>query len=224
MPQRMARKRIHCQQRRIKRQHQCANADSKTRPIPVRPPAGVPHVNRQQHQKQQREVQKIPVQVLKQQQTRFTFVGQAAFETAETVGFSHGTANRIHKEGAVIRLAVIVAGDAEPARSPQNQKRGRNPCQRLWNQSGQQWRIKRGQQIAVFFQYTGLRTNHIQSVVQRSGRRVDDETPQSQPSGQGPGPPCVSPRCRRKPLVMSRTDRVNRLCRGHTRYHKGETN
>src|SRR3990172_6450888 len=104
----MTRKRIHAEQRDVERQNQRADAD----PKPVRPHAAVNHVGRENYQKDERQIQEIPMQVLEQEQSSLASVGVAS-------GLAHRAGRWIQKVSPVVSFAVIVTGHAEPTGGPQ---------------------------------------------------------------------------------------------------------
>lgn len=86
--------------------------------VPVgRPPEGLQSVPRQQDQENQGDVHEITVQVLQDER-------QAIFTPVRFSGFADRTGRGIGPEGPVIRLAVVITGEAEKSWKGENQKAG----------------------------------------------------------------------------------------------------
>src|SRR5262245_6892624 len=143
----MTRKRVQRQQSHIRTQDQGRHAYAKRSSASRSwPKARMQHVNRQNDEEYQSQVQKISVQVLEQEQPRFAKIVVAP-------RFADGAGGRIEKEGPVISLAVVITRDAEAARCPKNEKRRREPGRqpRDDDQRRKEW----GEEIRMFGQLSG---------------------------------------------------------------------
>src|SRR5687767_6469181 len=105
------------EQNRIDRQHDRARGDPELSPGPERFPDVVPE--KEKHQ--QRYVQKIAMKVLEDERE-----GRLA-AIVSTPPLRDRASGRMQREGSVVRLAVVVAGETESTRCPENQDRRREP-------------------------------------------------------------------------------------------------
>ena len=124
MPQRVAAKSIHRQEKCVQRQHNCPDADAEMfRAGQVGEPHPQPRVIRQQDDKEEREVKKVAVHILDDERER-------AFAEKRFASLADGTVDRVRPKCLVIRAAIIIAGETETGRRPQNQKcrRERQPA------------------------------------------------------------------------------------------------
>ena len=112
----MAAQGVTTEQRDIREQDQSADADAE---VAVEP-AGLPDVMREQHKKNQREIQKIAVDILQDQR-------KGAFAPIGLARFAYGAGRRIGPERFVVGAAVVVAGDAKTAGGPEDQHGGGDP-------------------------------------------------------------------------------------------------
>jgi len=113
MPERVTTKSITRKQDEIDCQHDGADANSK----PVRKPQRFPDIVRQNQQKEEREVEKVAMNVLHDQWER----------TLAPIAFSrlaHCACWRIRPKCLVIGAAIIIAGQPKSTRRPKNQQRG----------------------------------------------------------------------------------------------------
>src|SRR4029079_1103794 len=72
----------------------------------------------QEDDEEQREIEEIAMDVLENER-------KGALTPVRLPRLSHGTRRRILPERLVVGAAIVVAGEAEPARGPENQQRGR---------------------------------------------------------------------------------------------------
>src|SRR5262249_11677611 len=110
------------------------------------------------------EVEEVTVQILdEQRELRFAPVGLARL--------AYGARRWIGPEGFVICAAIVIAGESESARSPQNEHRrgeGNESRPPAWSAGHEQRRIHR-RQIA-------RARKRIVRVLERGPGRVDDES------------------------------------------------
>ena len=115
----MASERVAAQEDEIHGEHDRAEADAEGPPSgAVGEPHRLPHVVRQHDQEEEREIQEIAVDVLENQRER---VLAEVFlpRLADAAG------RRVRPERLVVGAAVVVAGETEAARRPENQERCR---------------------------------------------------------------------------------------------------
>src|ERR1700694_2751806 len=105
------------EQRGVHREDQRADGNTERSSRPERSPDVVP----EKKENQQREVQQVAMQILENQWECCL----AAILSAPS--FSDGAAGRMERKGAVVRLAVVVAGQTKSARRPEDQDRRREP-------------------------------------------------------------------------------------------------
>ncbi len=108
----MAAQRVAAQQHHVDQQHQRPHADAEF----AVEPQGLPHVVRQEHQKQERDVEEVAMDVLNDQR-------EVALAQILLARLAHGAVGRVGPEGFVVGAAIVVAGDAEAAREYQDDHR-----------------------------------------------------------------------------------------------------
>src|SRR5262249_19527654 len=99
-------------QHQIRQQNERANTHSK----PAIKPERVPHVARQNDQKDQGKIKKIAVDILQDQR-------KGALAQVLLPWLAHCTGRGVGPECLVVRAAIIVTGHAKPARRPKNEYR-----------------------------------------------------------------------------------------------------
>ena len=110
MPQRMAAERVAAEQHHVHQQHQRADADAEA----VVEPQRLPHVVRQKHHEQQREIQEVAMDVLQDQR-------EVALAPVVLARLADGAVGRIGPEGFVVGAAIVIAGEAEAAGKRQDE-------------------------------------------------------------------------------------------------------
>jgi len=116
MAQGMTAQGVTAEQGDIREQDESAYADAK---VAVEP-AGLPDVVREKQQEDEREIQKIAVDVLEDQRKRsFAPIGFARL--------AHGAGRWVGPKCFVVGAAIVVAGDAETAGRPEDEHRGGDP-------------------------------------------------------------------------------------------------
>src|SRR6267154_6014421 len=130
MSQGMARQRIDREQNNIDQQHERAQAHSEF-PIKVERQK---NVLPQENQKQNREIQKISMDVLQNER-------KSGFALVVPLPFAHRTSRRILKERPIVCFSVVIAGRAKTQRPAQNQQRWRQlpPAMVLVNERRIKW-------------------------------------------------------------------------------------
>src|ERR1700693_1330609 len=93
----MASEGVGAQQHEVCQQHESANADAKAAVEPER----IPHVPRQNYEKHQGQIKKIPMDVLQDQRKR-------SFAEICLPWLANGAGRRIRPKSPVIRAAVVV--------------------------------------------------------------------------------------------------------------------
>ena len=118
VPERMAAERVAAEEHGVHGEHQRADADPE-RHLPGRigEPHRLPDVVGQDEQKQDRQIQKVAVDVLEDERERLL----AEILLAR---LADGARRRIGPERLVVGAAIVVAGEAETAGRPENQERG----------------------------------------------------------------------------------------------------
>src|SRR5947209_6872921 len=86
-------------------------------------PKGLPNIERENGDKNQRQIKKIAVHILHDQR-------EGIFDKVIMARFSDRAGERVGPESLVVRAAIVVAGKTKPARDPKDQK-GRGPEQPL---------------------------------------------------------------------------------------------
>src|SRR2546430_11807031 len=109
MPQRMTTKSVTAEQDDVNREHDCADADAES----IIKPEPFPNVVTQNQNENEREIQKIAVHVLHDERER----ALAEIRFARLTDSARG---RVRPECFVIRAAIVITGQAESARRPQN--------------------------------------------------------------------------------------------------------
>src|SRR5262249_36458079 len=117
--ERVARERVQGQEEGIAGQDERSDAD----PEPAGPAAGMDHVDRQDDQEDERQVEEVAMEVLDREPPRFALVRRPAPQPAERPGLAHAATDRVEEEGPVIGLAVVVARDPEAPGRPEDQGR-----------------------------------------------------------------------------------------------------
>src|SRR5579864_98427 len=116
MAKRMASQGVGGQQREVRQQDERADADAK----PAVEPERIPHVPPQNCEKNQRQIKKIPVDVLQDQWKR-------SLSEVFLPRLAHGAGRWIRPKSLVIGPAVVVARHSKAARRPQNEHGSCNP-------------------------------------------------------------------------------------------------
>src|ERR1700686_480888 len=112
----MASEGVGAQQHEVCQQPGSADADAKAAVEPER----IPHVPRQNYEKHQGQIKKIPMAVLQNQRKR-------SFAEICLARLAHGAGRGIRPESLVVRPAIVVARPSEAARRPEYEHRPRNP-------------------------------------------------------------------------------------------------
>src|SRR5262245_21879167 len=173
------------QQGYVRREHKSGDteAESAAGAVGCWPDAGIDDVGRQQDEKDEREVEKIAMQILEQKQVRLAAIVVATRLT-------DGAGGWIEKEGAIVGLAIVVAGHTKAAGSREDQKRGRNPLRQPGDDDER--REERREQVRVLRQLVSADAEVIVGVVDCTKCGVDAEGAESDCCRQRPEPPCVS--------------------------------
>src|SRR5436305_9697214 len=114
MSQRMTAECVTAEQDDIDRKHNCADADPKM----IIKPQRFPNVVSKNQNKNEREIEKVTVDVLHDERERT--LAEISFP-----GLADGAGWRVRPERFVIRASIIIAGQPKSARRPQNQERRR---------------------------------------------------------------------------------------------------
>src|SRR3954469_21779425 len=152
-------------------------------------PERLDRVANQNDDEHQPEVQKIPVHVLEDER-------EESLPQVAMARFSNRAGQRIGPERFVIGAAIVIAGEAESARRPQNQQRCRKrerarppprfrPEPRVMAVAKQQRRIKR-RQVRAIFEMVALKGSPC---------RVDDERGECEKNEERLKPPRVATSC-----------------------------
>ena len=80
-------------------------------------PKRLPNVDSKDHYKDQREIKKIAMDVLHDERER-------TFAQISLARLAHGTGWRVGPERLIVSASIIIAGEPESARRPENQERG----------------------------------------------------------------------------------------------------
>src|SRR4029077_8494474 len=119
MPKRMAAKGVAGKQNDVNSQHNRADTHAKRSSTGrIGKPKRLPNVDGKNHYKNQREIKKITMDVLHDER-------EGTFAQISLARLAHRAGRRISPEGLVIGASIIIAGEPEPARRPENQERGR---------------------------------------------------------------------------------------------------
>src|SRR5579883_449085 len=180
--QRVAPERIGTQQDRVDDHDQGAEGDSEALSAALPEPQGPPGITQQDKDENDRQIQEVAVHVLKNQR-------EAALSPVGLSRLPHGAGGRIGPEGLVVGAAVVVAGQAESARSPQDQHgRGERQEHRppRGRRGGQQRRVKRREVIRAVVSAAG-----IVIALERGPRRVHDKRREAQEHQQRLAPPGI---------------------------------
>jgi hypothetical protein len=120
MAERVAPKRVSGKQQEIDQEDN--GTDSHTEgDIPrgrVREPEGLPTVVGEENEIDDPQIHEVTMNILDQERKEI-------FTPVACTAFSHRARRRVHPESPVIRPAIVIAGQSEPGRRPQNQNRRR---------------------------------------------------------------------------------------------------
>ena len=105
----MTAKSVTAEQNDVDREHDCADADAKS----IIEPKRLPNVIAQDQNENEREIQKIAVHILHDERERS--LAQILFAR-----FADRARGRVRPESFVVRAAIIITGQPESARRPQN--------------------------------------------------------------------------------------------------------
>ncbi len=150
-------------------------------------PQRQPHVIGEDDDEEQRQIEKVPVDVLEDQRER-------ALAEIRLARLADGARRRIGPERLVVRPAVVIAGEAEAAGRPQDQQRGRKrqgarPPAGLRSEprvrplAEEQRRVERRQ----------VRPGLVVSALKGGPRRIHDERGQTEEREHRLDPPGVAP-------------------------------
>src|SRR6266550_2207559 len=112
MPERMARERVERKQRDIRDQDQRADADAEVFACWRVKPESTDRVVPEYYQKDQRDIEKITMQILQDKWE----LSLAAI--AVRMRLANGAGRRIKKERAIVSFAIVVTGGAKSERRP----------------------------------------------------------------------------------------------------------
>ena len=173
------------QQDRVRRQDEAADADAEAWRRRRRKPERLDGVEGQDADEEQAEVQEIAMDVLQNQRKR-------SLPQILLTRLADGARRRVGPERLVVRAAIVVAGDAEPARRPQNQQRRRKRKRGGHHAGfGPNQRADCRRRAAANRTATGTgRTRN--GPLESRPRGVDDECGKTQKNQQRLEPPCVA--------------------------------
>src|SRR5687767_6242975 len=116
MPERVAAEGETAEQHDVECEHESADADPEGSLAGrgVEEPKRLPDIDREKNDKEEREVEKIAVHVLHDQ--REGTLAEIRFSR-----FAHGAGRRIGPERLVIGAAIVITGEPQSARRPENE-------------------------------------------------------------------------------------------------------
>src|SRR3954468_8489556 len=186
----MAAEGVASQQQGVRRQDEAADADAEmARTRTIGEPERLDRVANQNDDEHQPEVQKIPVHVPEDER-------EESLPQVAVARFSNRAGQRIGPERFVIGAAIVITGEAESARRPQNQQRCRKRERarpppgfraepRVRAVAKQQRRIER-RQVRAIFEMVALKGSPC---------RVDDERGECEKNEERLKPPRVATSC-----------------------------
>src|SRR5258708_9566070 len=107
---------VAAQENSVSEQDQSSDADAKS----IFEPHGPPSVMSKQHDENQCEIEKVAMYVLKDER-------KGSLAEIFLAGLAHRTGRRIGPKRLVVCAAIVVAGDSESTRRPQDQHRASDP-------------------------------------------------------------------------------------------------
>ena len=185
--QRVAAERVAAEKHDVDRQDQRAQADPELDAAgAVGEPQRQPHVVGQDHDEDERQVEKVAMHVLHDQRER-------AFSPVALARFADRARRRVRPERLVVSAAVVVAGEAKAAGGPQDQERRRErerarppgrmlPEPRVRTVTVEQRRVERRE----------VRAGFVVRPLKGGPRRVDDKGRQSEERSKGLRPPQIA--------------------------------
>ena len=170
-----------------------------------REPHGHPRVVGQQADEQNRDVEEVAMDVLDDER-------EPAFAEVLLPGFTHGAPGRVGPERLVVCPSVVIAGESEPDRAPENQRgrrevQERRPPGRLGRSAEPGVRGRPEQERRVHRRE--VRAPLVVRVRIPRPRRVDDEGGESEKREGRRHPPRVSPGCFAKSSLSRQGGRHN---------------
>src|SRR5947209_1047416 len=111
MTQGVAAERVAAQQHHVNQQHDCSQTD----PKPAIKPERLPNVVSEYENEDQRDIKKVAVDVLHDERER-------PFAEVSLARLTDGARRRIRPERLVICASIIIAGESEAARRPEDEQ------------------------------------------------------------------------------------------------------
>src|SRR5262245_46871504 len=126
VPERVAAKRIPAEQDHVDDEHKRANTDAERTFAGrcVSKPETIDRVIGENGEYEDGQIQEVPVKILKNK-------GQLLFAALVLSWFADGAGGRIHPERLVIRAAIVITGEPETGRGPEDEQ-GRGKNQPAW--------------------------------------------------------------------------------------------
>src|SRR5258708_19140264 len=114
MPERMTTEGVSTEQDDVESEHHRTDAKPEMSGTGgIRKPKSAPGIMRQHQNKDQRDIEKIPMNILQNE-------GERSFARIPKARFPDCTSRWISPEGFVVRSAIIVPGETEACRRPEN--------------------------------------------------------------------------------------------------------
>src|SRR5438067_1772643 len=187
MPQGVTSEREAAKQNHIEQKHQRADADAERRFARGRidKPECFPNVDREHDDEEEREIEKIPVDVLHDQR-------EGTLAQISLPRFADRARRRISPEGFVIRAAIVIAGQPQAAGGPENEQRRRKqeparPPRRLRSEPT----VGRGAENLGRIKRREIGAEKIMVPLERSPSGVNDERPEAEKNKERLRPPDI---------------------------------
>ena len=200
MPKRVAPQRVAAEQDDVRREDERPDPDAE-RHGPGRrvlEPQGVPDVEAQEHEQREREDEEVAVQVLHDQRER-------VLAPVARSRLAHAARRRVVPERLVVGAAIVVAGQPEADRRPQDQERRREGHRiRPPARPRPQEAVRRVSEDLGRIERREIRPRVIVLALERRPRGVHDERREREEDAEGLRQPGVEPSSLRPPADRSR--------------------
>src|SRR5205814_1199722 len=198
MPQRVAAERVAGEEGRVQRQDQAADVEVEA----VGEAEGRDRVVGQKDDEEEGESEEEAVAVLQDER-------KVALAPVRRARLAHRARRRVLPERLVVGAAIVIAGEAEPARRPENQQccgerqRRRPPAglgaeQRARPGAEQEWRVERRE----------VRTEFVVRALEGRPCRIDDEYREREKDCERLKPPEITPRRLAEPTLSQGPHRL----------------
>src|SRR5215471_12861092 len=118
MPQRVATEGVTSEQNNVGQQHERTDTDAEA----ISEPTGLPDIEKQNDNKNQRQVQEVAVNILEDER-------KGTLTEVLLARFTDGTGGRVGPKSLVVSATIVIASDAESAGGPEDEE-----CSREWKE------------------------------------------------------------------------------------------